>query len=94
MVCLDKSLTFEKFVFLKIRKMIFCICFNFICLILTQKLTKNETKGPGGSEEFRGGSLEIGLPKGGVYSLEDFFEITLDKSFISSLTYVHDHDHD
>ena len=26
----------------------------------------------GGPEEFRGGSLEIGLPKGGVYSLEDF----------------------
>ena len=28
----------------------------------------------GGPEEFRGGSLEIGLPKGGVYSLEDFVE--------------------
>ena len=29
----------------------------------------------GGPEDFRGGdSLEIGLPKGGVYSLEDFVE--------------------
>ena len=28
----------------------------------------------GGPEEFRGGSLEIRLPKGGVYSLEDFVE--------------------
>ena len=28
----------------------------------------------GGSEEFRGGSLEIGLPKGGAYSLDDFVE--------------------
>ena len=29
----------------------------------------------GGSEEFRGGSLETWLPKGGgVYSLEDFVE--------------------
>ena len=39
----------------------------------------------GGPEEFRGGgSLEIGLPKGGVYSLEGFVEGGFKKYILSS----------